>query len=205
LVTKEGTITHFVISPVRVFLLILGCAAVDPQSRQRGELGFGELEDSDLKAASDLATFDLAEPAHDLKGADLQAVADLKPSADLLPSADLKPPADLSPAAPDLAFVVQHVHILIDNQCHTSTSPTEITWPLHQPLQIDWHNHSVDYSADVWMSYNGGFTDLPTGDTWHEKHQHCLNPVAYDAWADVSIGGGGTASCPKFRVMIHCR
>ena len=192
---------------MRLLLLFAACAAASGTSGddRRSDLGLfaagddlgGTLGTVDLRAPADLLTANATDlAATDLAATDLSAPPDLSPLRDLSP-----PPPDLLPAP----VLVQHVHILIDNQCHTSTSPTEITSPLHQPLEVEYHNHSVDYSADVWLSYIGGFLDLGTGQTWHDKVQHCMNPVPYDAYADVSINGGGTSACPKFRMMIHCK
>lgn len=91
-----------------------------------------------------------------------------------------------------------HVHIDVDNRCGMTVTPTEITIPAGQSAYVDWHNHSRDYPVDVWMSYGGGYTDLPPGATWDEPIRHCGTPRAHDEWADIST------ACSRFRFVIHC-
>ena len=115
---------------------------------------------------------------------------------------DAAPPP--SPDAPPAWAGEEHVHILIDNFCNTSADPPEFTVPAGETLQLTWHNHSVDYDADVWLSYGGGYLGLVPGDTWADPFEFCSSPGTYDAAADVSIAGGGGDVCPAFRVWIHC-
>jgi hypothetical protein len=106
--------------------------------------------------------------------------------------------------AGDAGAVSANVHILIDNFCNTSTQPSSFTVPKGQTLKLQWHNDSVDYDADVWLSYGGGYLGLVKGGTWNDPFVFCATPSTYDAYADVSIAGGGGSACPSFRMMIHC-
>jgi hypothetical protein len=92
----------------------------------------------------------------------------------------------------------QHVHIFVSNTCVMSVSPTEITVPAGKTVYIDWHNHSADYPVTVWLSYGGGYVDLPTGSTWDEPIEHCANINPYTAYADIST------ACSRFRFFIRC-
>jgi hypothetical protein len=109
-------------------------------------------------------------------------------------------------ATADSGFMnMQHVHIFISNTCVVSTSPTSITVPADQSLYITWHNHSVDYDADVWLSYGGGYLGLPTGATWSDPNALCTGPGPYQAYGDVNIAGGPTSGCPMFRLLVNCQ
>lgn len=99
----------------------------------------------------------------------------------------------------------EHVHIYIDNFCKVSTSPTSFTVPAGETLQLSYHNHSVDYTADVWMMYGGGYLDLAKGGTWNETYKHCFGPSPSVGYADISIAGGGSSACPKVRLTITCK
>ena len=46
--------------------------------------------------------------------------------------------------------------------------------------------------VDVWMSYNGGFTDLAAGSRWAEPIPHCGRVNPYTAWADDIRGGASS-------------
>lgn len=109
-------------------------------------------------------------------------------------------------AVPDAGFAsAQHVHILIDNFCNTSADPQSFDVPRGSTLQLTWHNHSVDYEADVWLSYGGGYLGLAQGGTWSDPFTFCASAARpYDAAGDVSIAGGPSSACPGFRVLIHC-
>jgi hypothetical protein len=111
---------------------------------------------------------------------------------------DAEPPPDADPELED------HVHILIDNFCNTSAEPESYTVPAGQTLQLTYHNHSVDYDADVWLSYGGGYLGLVPGDSWADQFRFCATPEPYTAYADISIAGGGGDVCPGFRLLIHC-
>jgi hypothetical protein len=99
----------------------------------------------------------------------------------------------------------EHVHIYIDNFCKVSVSPTSFTVPAGETLNLTYHNHSVDYAADVWMMYGGGFLDLAKGASWVEKYSHCFGPSASTGYADISIAGGPTSGCPGVRLYIYCK
>ena len=92
----------------------------------------------------------------------------------------------------------EHVHIFVSNTCVMSVSPAEITVPAGRTVRIDWHNHSADYPVTVWLSYGGGYVDLPTGSTWDEPIEHCANINPYTAYADIST------ACSRFRFFIRC-
>lgn len=98
----------------------------------------------------------------------------------------------------------QHVHIYIDNFCKVTVDPPEITVPVDETVTLSYHNHSVDYLADVWMSYGGGFLELELGATWDDQFEWCTGPNPSTGWADISIAGGGNNACPKHRMYIHC-
>lgn len=111
---------------------------------------------------------------------------------------------DAAPA--DTGFkATDHVHIYIDNFCKVSTSPTSFTVPAGETLQLSYHNHSVDYRADVWMMYGGGYLALEKGATWNETYKHCFGPSPSVGYADISIEGGGGSACPEVRLMITCK
>ncbi len=112
--------------------------------------------------------------------------------------------ADTGP--PDSGFKsTDHVHIYIDNFCKVTTSPTSFTVPAGETLQLSYHNHSVDYLADVWMMYGGGYLELAKGGTWNETYKHCFGPAPSTGYADISIAGGGSSACPKVRLYIYCK
>ena len=92
-----------------------------------------------------------------------------------------------------------HIHIMVANNCAMTVNPTSITVPPNQTAYFQWHNHSVDYPVDVWMSYGGGFLDLPTGQTWNEPIGHCATPLVHDEYGDIST------ACSSFRFVIHCQ
>ena len=98
----------------------------------------------------------------------------------------------------------QHVHIDIDNFCQVSVDPPEIWVPVDEIVELTYHNHSVDYQADVWLSYGGGYLELELGDSWEDPFQWCSGPNASLGYADISIAGGGNNSCPAYRLNIHC-
>jgi hypothetical protein len=204
------------------WLLLLGLAACDPGR------GSGLPEDlgvptDDLALANDLASANDLAPANDLANGNANDLAngnaadlangnanDLSTSLDLSTALDFAAPLDFSTAfdlaaPPDLSPTTQHVHLYISNTCVVSTDPPGMTAPLHVPLTLTFHNHSVDYDADVWLSYNGGYLGLAQGAEWTDPVQHCLNPVPYDFYADVSIAGGGSSACPSYRFLVHCQ
>jgi hypothetical protein len=101
-----------------------------------------------------------------------------------------------------------HVHIYVDNFCNLSVQPAVVEVPNPQGVSFTYHNHSVDYAVDVWLSYGGGFLELETGTSWDDQFTHCLwAGRPYDAYADISISGLGVNDpyCPGHRMLIHCR
>lgn len=206
------------------WLVVLGLAACSSEpGRGLDQSVPQDLAASDFASVNDLANMNDLAIANDLSAApDLAASADFSTPPDFTvpdlwnpvdtgahPDFSTSPP-DFSTAndlstPPDLSPINQHVHIYISNTCVVSTSQTGMTWPLHVPLSLTFHNHSVDYDADVWMSYNGGYLGLAQGAEWNEPVQHCLNPVPYDFYADVSIAGGGSSACPSYRFLVHCQ
>lgn len=98
-----------------------------------------------------------------------------------------------------------HVHIYITNTCKVSVSPTSFTVPAGETLKLSYHNHSVDYRADVWMMYGGGYLGLDRGATWNETYTHCFGPSASTGYADINIEGGPTSGCPGVRLHIYCK
>lgn len=105
----------------------------------------------------------------------------------------------------DAGPALSHVHIYISNTCVVSTSPTDATVPAGQRVRFEWHNHSVDYDADIWYSSIYGYLGLATGATWDDPIDWCGGPQPYDGYADVSIAGGGSSACPSVRFAIHCQ
>lgn len=91
-----------------------------------------------------------------------------------------------------------HVHIMVDNTCTMTVTPPAFSVPPGQKLRLDYHNHSQDYPVDVWMHYNGGFTDLQPGATWMEKYEHCFGPNPSEGWATIST------ACSEYKLPIHC-
>jgi len=98
-----------------------------------------------------------------------------------------------------------HVHIYISNTCKVSVSPTSFTVPAGETLKLSYHNHSVDYRADVWMMYGGGYLGLDRGATWNETYAHCFGPSPSVGYADINIEGGPTSGCPGVRLNITCK
>jgi hypothetical protein len=102
--------------------------------------------------------------------------------------------------------VASHVHIYISNTCVVNVDPSDVTIPREQSVLFTYHNHSVDYDADVWMSYGGGYIGLPPGGTWADPIERCTELFSYTASADVSVHGLGVndPTCPGKRLTIHC-
>ncbi len=99
---------------------------------------------------------------------------------------------------------LQHVHIEIDNFCQVSVDPPAIDVPADETVKLSYHNHSVDYEADVWLSYGGGYLELELGNTWDDPFEWCTGPNPSVGYADISIAGGGNNSCPKYQLKINC-
>lgn len=137
-------------------------------------------------------------------GPGLDAPAADAPAADA-PAADAPRDAGAADAPLDVPTGPTHVHIGIDNFCRVTVTPMSVTVPVMSRAMFAFHNHSVDYHADVWMSYGGGFLDLGLGATWNDPIGHCNTPTVHDEYADINIAGGPTSACPGVRFMIHCR
>lgn len=90
------------------------------------------------------------------------------------------------------------VKIYVSNSCVMQVVPTQIEVPPNTKMKISYHNMSDDYPVDIWMSYNGGFLDLPTHDIWNEKYEWCGYAGHYDGYADIST------ACSKYRLNIIC-
>lgn len=134
-----------------------------------------------------------------LPGSDVPATALDASAADAsAPDAAARDASAPDASAPDAGGPI-HIHIHVSNTCDLTVDPPELSFPRGVRPRFAWHNHSVDYPVDVWMSYGGGFLDLGTGATWNEPIDHRLGPNAHDEWADISAGG-----CAEFRFLIHC-
>ncbi|MGZ3423010.1 MAG: hypothetical protein ACXVEE_34430 [Polyangiales bacterium] len=96
-----------------------------------------------------------------------------------------------------------HVHVYISNTCDVSTSPMSFDVPAGKTLKLSWHNHSVDYRADLWGSYGGGYLMLEKGATWNEPYEHCFIKSTHTEYMDVSPEGS-PSGCGKFRLNITC-
>lgn len=106
---------------------------------------------------------------------------------------------------PDAGSGPTHVHVNIDNFCNTSVSPTEVFVPLNSGLKLQFHNHSVDYEADIWSSRGYGYLQLARGATWNDPITHCGGPNPYTEYFDISIAGGPISACPGVRFRMHCQ
>ena len=71
--------------------------------------------------------------------------------------------------------------------------------PAGTKLQLSYHNHSMFYPINIWLSYIGGYTDLMPGAIWDDQYQHCGGPMPYEAYADIST------ACSSFHLKIHCK
>jgi hypothetical protein len=93
---------------------------------------------------------------------------------------------------------------LISNTCVVQTQPLALTAPLNSGLKLTFHNHSVDYEADVWSSRGYGYLQLARGAAWNPI-THCGGPNPYTEYFDVDIAGGGSSACPGVRFNIRCQ
>lgn len=96
------------------------------------------------------------------------------------------------------------VQIYIDNFCNVSVVPDHFDVATGDTLQLTYHNNSVDYEADLWASYGGGYLQLPQGGTWADQFEWCTMPGDYTGYMDVNIWGGPFPSCPGVRLYIYC-
>jgi hypothetical protein len=105
------------------------------------------------------------------------------------------------------AKLERHIHVHVDNFCNLWVDPTEIRVPEGQTVSLEYHNHSADYSVDVWGSYAGGFLDLEPGKSWDDPFEHCASgDRPYQAGAEISVAGLGVNDqhCPGHNFVIHC-
>jgi hypothetical protein len=153
-------------------------------------------------AASESAAVDSSavdSPSGDTSSADTSSAMDTSPAIDS--STDTKP---LDSGADTGSWTgTAHVHVYISNTCEVSTSPTSFDVPAGKTLKISWHNHSVDYRADLWGSYGGGYLMLEKGATWNEPYEHCFIKSTHTEYMDVTPEGSPSA-CGKFRLNITC-
>jgi len=98
-----------------------------------------------------------------------------------------------------------HVHIFISNTCVTMVQPPSVTAALSTGVMLQFHNHSVDYTADVWSSRNYGYLDMARGFLWNDPIMHCRGPMPFTEYFDISIAGGGSSACPAVRFLMHCQ
>ncbi|MBL9107320.1 MAG: hypothetical protein JNL82_40900 [Myxococcales bacterium] len=115
-----------------------------------------------------------------------------------VPAGECSPGYVLADAACVPERVTAHVHIMVSNTCDMTVDPESFTVQPGQQLKLEYHNHSADYPVDVWMHYNGGFTDLEPGGTWKEQYEHCFGPAPSEGYADIST------ACSEFHLPIHC-
>jgi cysteine-rich repeat protein len=96
-------------------------------------------------------------------------------------------------------ILTAHVHIMVDNFCNMTVDPMEFTVQPGQKLKVSYHNHSMSYAVDVWMHYNGGYTDLQPSSIWNEQYEHCFGPNPSEGYADIST------ACSSYQLPIHCK
>lgn len=176
----------------------------DPTDAEGLEPTDGGLDDGgrvvfDAQLADTGAGASDARPGADAPAATLDAASLDATAADAsVPDAAARDASAPDASAPDAGGPI-HIHIHVSNTCDLTVDPPELSFPRGVRPRFAWHNHSVDYPVDVWMSYGGGFLELGTGATWNEPIDHCLGPNAHDEWADISAGG-----CAEYRFLIHC-
>ena len=91
-----------------------------------------------------------------------------------------------------------HIDIYVDNFCNMNVVPPEVSVPSGQTALLTYHNNSVDYPVDVWLSYGGGYLDLMTGTIWADPFEWCAGDYSYTGYADIST------ACSDHRLLIHC-
>ncbi len=92
------------------------------------------------------------------------------------------------------------VDIFVANDCTMRVVPAQVDVPPGRTIAIRYRNRSVDYPVTVWLSYGGGFVDLPPLDDWADQFVHCVGPRRpRQAWADIST------ACSEHRLMINCQ
>lgn len=90
------------------------------------------------------------------------------------------------------------VDIFVDNFCNMRVVPPELHVAPGRFVSITWHNRSVDYPVDVWLSYGGGFLDLEPGTVWADRFDFCHGDRPYRAGADIST------ACSEWPFVIYC-
>ena len=90
------------------------------------------------------------------------------------------------------------IDIYVDNFCAMDVVPAEVTVPAGSTAVLTYHNRSQDYPVDVWLSYGGGFLDLPTGQSWADAFEWCTGASVYTGYADID------SACSSHRLLIHC-
>ena len=189
-----------------VFLLVPACAASEAQP-------LAPMSDSSESEPGDTGLEDSAGP--DTSPADTTAV-DASVVDTSVVDTNAMDTAVVDTSVADTSVVVDtgadsgfkstdHVHIYITNTCKVSVSPTSFTVPAGETLKLSYHNHSVDYRADVWMMYGGGYLGLDRGATWNETYAHCFGPSPSVGYADINIEGGLVSGCPGVRLNITCK
>ncbi len=92
------------------------------------------------------------------------------------------------------------IDIFVDNFCNMQVMPPSYQVPPGQSVSFIYRNRSRDYEVDVWMSYGGGFLDLPIGEEWDERFEHCAGGNRpRQAYADIST------ACSEHRFVIDCQ
>lgn len=113
----------------------------------------------------------------------------------------LSNPGQSDPQIPeDLPFQSEsNIDIFVDAWCNMDVRPAGIHVPSGQFVQLTWHNRSVDYPVDVWLSYGGEFPDLEPGAEWSDRFEFCHGEDRpYQAGAIIST------PCSDFRFLIYC-
>jgi len=92
------------------------------------------------------------------------------------------------------------VDIFVANDCTMRVVPPSFDVPPGRRVSFTYRNRSADYPVDVWLSYGGGFLDLPPGEVWDDQFEHCGGGRRpYQAGADIST------ACSEHRFVINCR
>jgi hypothetical protein len=99
-----------------------------------------------------------------------------------------------------------HIHIYIANDCTTSTDPVSLSEPSGSSVVLEFHNHSVDYQADVWnTTFNYGFLMLDLGATWvDDKAPVCQIHSTYTETFQINPSGVDSSVCAPAFFTVHC-
>lgn len=91
------------------------------------------------------------------------------------------------------------IEIFVANDCTMQVVPPRVEVARGRTVTLTYLNRSRDYPVDVWLSYGGGFLDLPIGQSWPDRFVHCTGPRRpRQAWADIST------ACSEHRLVISC-